>query len=46
MIRALTKLAPIVLKVAKVIVVITPHVLAAYQYRKERKFYPNRKRLK
>lgn len=46
MIPALIKVAPTVLRVAKAIVVIAPHVLAAYQYQKERKFYPNRKKPK
>lgn len=46
MIQILVKLAPTVLKVAKAIVVIAPHVIAVYQYQKERKFHPNRKKPK
>ena len=42
----LTRLAPIALRVVKTIVVVAPHVLAAYQQHKGTKFPTNKKRPK
>lgn len=46
MITILVRLAPTVLKVAKAIVVIAPHVITVYQYQRERKSRPNRRKPK
>jgi len=40
------RFAPVALRVAKLIVVVAPHVLAAYQYRQKTKLPVNRKQIK
>ena len=43
---AFVRLAPVVLRIAKAIIIVASHVVTLYQYRKETKLLKSRKKLK